>query len=444
MASLFGTSGIRAHAEDVLTNQFCFDMGRAFGKFLAAHGQKGKIAMGTDTRVSGPRIKKAFSLGLIEENYEVVDQGTVPVPAINYILLSNPKFIGGCMITGSHIRGDHNGMKFYALKGEILKDHEREIEEMYEKTKGEVTFEKKDVEIKGDEEARGAYTAMLIDLANKPYPKWNIVLDLGNGCQANIMPDVFKILGLSPVIINNDLDPKNFLARDTETEGTVSQLQQRVKSEKADFGLAYDGDGDRVVFVDEDGGFIPGDYTGSLIGKYNAGDTVVTPVNTSQVVEHIGKNVIRTKVGSPYVVAAMKKHNATFGFEANGGGISSDVMLTRDGGSTTIKILNLLKETGKGLRDLVNELPKCYLYRTKVECPRELNTTIIKEAKEKFRGARTEEVDGVKIWIDDSSWILFRPSSNAPEFRVFAEAKTEADAKKLGEEGIEFVKSFID
>ena len=96
---------------------------------------------------------------------------------------------------------------------------------------------------------------------------------------------------------------------------------------KAVLGIGYEADGDRVVFIDEKGQFIPGDYSGALIAKYADGQAVVTPINTSQVVEHIGKKVIRTKVGSPYVVKAMKDKNIPFGFEGNGGGVSSEIMI---------------------------------------------------------------------------------------------------------------------
>ena len=139
----------------------------------------------------------------------------------------------------------------------------------------------------------------------------------------------------------------------------------------------------------------------------------------------------------------MEENNATFGFEANGGGFSKEVMMSRDAGSTTIKILNLLKKTRKTLGELVATLPKFFLYRTKVECPIKLNPLILAKAKEKFKGIKIEEIDGLKIWLSQSNWMLFRPSSNAPEFRVFAEAKTQKGAKETGEEGIEFVKSII-
>lgn len=442
MASLFGTSGIRLSAED-LTNQFCFDIGRAFAKFLGKHNQKGKIAVGMDTRISSPRIKKAFSMGVQEEGYEVIDQGIVPAPAMNYLLISSPSFVASCMVTGSHIRHDFNGLKFFAFKEEILKKHEKEIEKIYEKIKEEIHFKEKELKLEEDNEAEKNYEKMLLSLADVPYPKWKVVVDVCNGCQSIIIPKVLKKLGLHTIITNADLDADKFLARDTEAEGAVEQLQKKVKREKADFGLAFDIDGDRAVFIDEEGRFIPGDYTGTLIAKYSNTPVVVTPISTSQVVESVGKKVVRTKVGSPYVVETMKKYKATFGFEPNGGGISAEIIMTRDGGSTTIKILNLLKKTEKSLRELVSTLPKFSLYRTKVTCPQELNHTILKEVGKKYKGIKIEEVDGVKIWKSKTTWILFRPSSNAPEFRVFAEAKTKSTAKKLGREGIEFVKSFI-
>jgi phosphomannomutase/phosphoglucomutase len=441
--TLFGTSGIRGSAKDFLTNQFCFDIGRAFGIFLKNHKQKVKIAVGMDPRKSSSRIKKAFSLGLLKEGCKASDQGIAPAPAMNYILIADPTFIGSCMITGSHIRSDFNGLKFFAFKEEILKKQEKEIENIYQKIKEKIPFKLERVEVEKGKEAIKFYQEMLLNLVKSPYPKWKVVIDAGNGCQLKVMPELFKRLGLKVKIINGSLQPEKFIARDTETEEAAKELQEKVKKERADFGIAFDGDGDRVVFVDEKGRFIPGDYIGTLIAKYSPTATVIIPTNTSQVVETIGKKVVRTKVGSPYVVEAMKKYKATFGFEANGGGISAEIMMSRDAGSVTIKILNLLAQSKKTLGELINTLPQFFLYRTKVNCPQELNSIILKEAKKKFKGVKTEEIDGLKLWTTNSSWILFRPSSNAPEFRVFAEAKTKEEAKKLGQAGIGFVKSLV-
>ncbi|MFZ5366389.1 MAG: hypothetical protein ACOZBZ_03835 [Patescibacteria group bacterium] len=438
---LFGTSGIRGPADSLFTNQFCFDIGRTFARFLDNHRQSGPVAVGMDPRQSSQRIKEYFSAGLIQEEKEVFDEGIVPIPAMNWILISSP-FSGSAMITGSHIKEDLNGIKFFALKEEILTSHEKEIEKIYQDLKEKVSLPLEAPKIEIEEKARIDYQEMLLKLADLPYPSWRAVLDTGNGAQTEVMSEVLEKLGVEAIKINSDLNLP-ILTRDTETEGAFLDLQKRVLSEKADFGLGFDADGDRVIFVDEKGTFVPGDYSGTLIAKYSDTPVVVAPINTSQVVERIGKKVVRTKVGSPYVVEKMKETGASFGFEANGGGISSEIMMSRDGGSSMIKVLNLMKKTKKSLRELVSELPKFYLYKTKVDCPWELDEKVLREAKIRFQGIKIEEIDGLKIWLSNSTWILFRTSQNAPEFRVFCEAKSEKEARKLGEDGIELVKQVI-
>lgn len=442
---LFGTSGIRGDAEKLFDKQFCFDIGRTFAVYLEQLSIKGSIAIGMDPRESSDRIKHDIAKGICYENRKVFDEGFAPSPAMNYILIADSSIAGSIMITGSHIRPDFNGIKFFINSGEILKENEREIEGTYGdikdsvscKDKGEITFV--------SNRAIDLYQKMLLDLAEY-YPSWKVVLDLGNGCQSKIMPGLFDMLGLDTILINNDPTPEKFVARDTETEDVVEDLQEKVKESGADIGIAFDGDGDRVVFVDEDGRFIIGDYSGALIAKYSDTPVVITPVNTSQVIDHIGKRVIRTKVGSSYVVQAMEENGAMFGFEANGGGISEEVMLSRDEGSTTIKILNILSRNNLSLKKLVNTLPQFFVYKAKIECPMNLYGVILENVRRRFLGnsVRVEEIDGLKIWKDSSTWTLFRSSSNAPEFRVFAEAATKEEATKLCEEGIEFVTSIRD
>lgn len=440
---LFGTSGIRGDAEKFFTNQFCFDIGSTFAKFLDNHKQVGPIAVGMDPRGSSPRILEAIEAGLAFAGREIVDQGATPVPALNWVLKVAP-YAGSIMVSGSHISANLNGLKFFAFKEEILKKHEKELSEIYAKIKEKERYRKKELDIEEENRANEEYQEMLVRLADKPYPKWRLVIiDPGNGAQSDTMPQVLKRLELSVMEINATIQGE-FIARDTETEGVLAELQKLVKKEKADLGIAYDYDGDRVIFIDENGEFIPGDYSGALIAKYTDTPVVVTPINTSQVVEDLGKPVIRTKVGSPYVVEVMKKNRATFGFEANGGGISAEIMMSRDGGSSTIKILNIMKKEGKTFGQLVKTLPKFSIFKTKVDCPWKLDRMILKEAEEKFKGIKVEKIDGLKIWIDKSTWILFRPSSNAPEFRVFAEAKSKEKASKLGQDGIKLVKTIRD
>lgn len=398
--------------------------------------------MGIDPRPSGPRIKEYFTSGLVYQNREVFDEGVVPIPSLNWLLISSD-FVASAMVTGSHIKADLNGIKFFAFKEEILKEYEQEITDIYKKVKEEIPVARETPLVKGENRANELYIQMLEKLAQTPFPAWKVVVDCGNGAQTEVMPKVLAKLGLQLITINCDLT-QAFLSRDTETEGAFSELQKEVIKEKANIGIGFDADGDRVVFIDEKGHFIPGDYSGALISKYGSTKLVVTPINTSQVVEYLGKPVVRTKVGSPYVVAKMKEVGADFGFEANGGGFSRELMLSRDGGSTTIKILNILKQTNKSLSQLIGELPRFFLYRTKVDCPWEKDNEVLAAAKAKFKGIKTEELDGLKIWTDNTTWVLFRSSQNAPEFRVFAEAKTQEEATKLGEDGIKLVKEVIE
>ena len=437
---LFGTSGIRGDAEKLFNSQFCFDIGRTFAIFLKRHNVKGDIAIGMDPRELSQRIKEGIARGICFEKRYVTGEGFAPSPAMNYICIANSKIAGSIMITGSHVRTDFNGVKFFFNSGEILKDDEREIEQIYSDIKEKVSCENRRSIIYERNKAIERYSNMLLDMAWF-YPPWKVVLDLGNGCQSHVMPELFDLLGIETILINNDPIPEKFIARDTETEDAVKDLQEKVREVGADFGIAYDGDGDRAVFVDEDGRFITGDYSGSLIAKYSDTTVVITPVSTSQVVDHIGKPVIRTKVGSPYVVKGMEENGATFGFEANGGGISKDVMLSRDAGSVTIKMMNILKKENMSLKELVNTLPAFYGYRTKIECPMNLYPTILDSVKRKYwqNDVRIEDVDGIKIWTGKNTWVLFRPSANAPEFRVFAEAKTEKEATALGQYSVDFV-----
>ncbi len=439
--SLFGTSGIRGDAEKLFTNQFSFDIGRTFALFLRAHEQVGKVAIGTDSRISGPRIKEAFASGIIYENFEVFDEGVVPIPAMNAVLLNDPSFVGSVMISGSHIKVNLNGFKFFTLGEEISKEHEHEIEEQYFKIKEKVPFVDKAEAVYPDNQAADDYKEYLLSKAKKPFPFWKVIVDPGNGAQSDIMPWILRQLNLEVIEINASIQ-EEMLARDTEVKDDYKELQEKVIAEKADFGVGYDSDGDRVIFVNEKGEAIVGDYTGTLIAKSQPGDWVVTPVNSSKVIELIGKKVARTKVGSPYVVAKMKDLKASFGFEANGGGIFSD-MHSRDGGRSTVEILNLLSEKKMKLSELVATLPKYYQARDKVEYKWELKEKIISSAKKVFKGIKTDEMDGLKIWLSDDSWILFRSSANAPEFRVFTESKSESEANELLARGIKFVKDII-
>jgi len=441
--SLFGTSGIRGSADNLFTEQFCFDIGKTFIKFLEKYYKTGPIAVGIDPRDSSPRIKKQLFKGLATSNLALFDEGIAPVPSMNW-LIKNTEIVAGIIVTGSHIAPELNGVKFYAHDEEVSFEDQKNIESLYEELKDKEQPSSLDVKTNQESRAVDLYNQMLFEMIKDPLPKWKVALDCANGSQSIVVPALLRKLGLEVIEVNCDVE-KDFIARDTDTDdkAEVEELKKIVVKENCDFGIAYDGDGDRVVFIDEKGQFVQGEYSCSLIAKDSPGDTIITPISSSQVVDTIGKKIIRTKVGSPYVVGKMKEHNVSFGFEPNGGAISAEIMYTRDGGSMTMKMLTLFSKFNGSFSSMIAQLPKYYMLRTKVDYKWELKDKILEEAKRKFKGIKIEEIDGLKIWTDDQSWILFRSSQNAPEFRVFAESVKEDRAKKLLDDGVKFVKEII-
>ncbi len=438
--SLFGTSGIRGKAQELFTQEFCFDLGITFDLFLTRKSLDGPVIVGMDPRGSSPAIKSSLIAGLQSAGREVLDAGTTPVPSICYSLQVIPA-AGSVMVSGSHIAADQNGIKFFYKKEEILKPDEEEIDEIYQEIKGKSPYKKGTKPVNSTNAVNETYQDMLVGLTHRQFSNLKIVVDAGNGAQSDTMPQVLTRLGFE--VIEKDCSIQaGFIARDTETLDAVASLQKSVIEEKADLGIAYDADGDRVVFVDHTGRFVPGDYTGTMLATKSDGEAIVTPINTSQVIDKIGKKIYRTRVGSPFVISKMKETQSVFGFEANGGGIHANIMYSRDGGSTTIKILDFIAEKGGTLKDIFDSFPRFYQYRTKIDCPRELNETIIEAAKKEYPG-RLDETDGLKIWISDTEWILLRPSGNAPEFRVFTESPDVTRADQLGEVAINFVKKII-
>lgn len=438
MSSLFGTSGIRGPANTLFTPQFCFDLGRAFAFFLAEHDQKGIIAIGIDTRASSPHLAQNLIYGLRHASREVVHLGAIPVPAACYALQSMA-VVGALMVTGSHIDIASNGVKFFAFKEEIGKTHEQEISDYYYQIRDQVKPEPIYGVIPQSAAGLNNYIEMLLSLIDQPVPKLKIVFDPGNGAQTEVVGALLRELGLEHIAINAQIQ-EPLISRDTETEGAFTNLQEKVKAEHADLGVGFDSDGDRAVFADSSGNFIPGDYTGTILAKWFAADTVVCPVNVSAVINHIGKEVIRTKVGSPYVIEALKKSGATFGFESNGGCLHAETMLTRDGGATFVKILNILKWSKKSLGELVGELPKFYIRRAKFACPTEKFAHILEQAKKFQKAVAIDETDGVKLILDAATWVLFRPSGNAPEFRIFVESNSATKANQLLDHALSFAK----
>jgi phosphomannomutase/phosphoglucomutase len=232
----------------------------------------------------------------------------------------------------------------------------------------------------------------------------------------------------------------------------LEELARIVKALGADLGVAFDGDADRSIFVDETGQIHMGDKTFGVVLKQflleNPNSKVVTPVSSSTLIKDIAKaykgELVWTKVGSVTVSQKMKEVNAKLGGEENGGVFYGPHQAVRDGAMTTALILGIMAKTGKKLSELIAEQPQYFIEKGKVECPEDKKTKVLTMLLEQTKGMNINTLDGVKIWFPDKSAILVRPSGTEPAYRMYAEAKNQKRAVKLIQEFTSKLKNILE
>ncbi|PKP60131.1 MAG: phosphoglucosamine mutase [Candidatus Altiarchaeales archaeon HGW-Altiarchaeales-1] len=447
VGKLFGTTGIRGTANDFLTPEFCSKIACVFGNYLNEKFNAKNVLVGMDPRTSSDMIRTAVISGLLSAGCDVYDSGITPVPSIQYAVKEKIyKFDAGIMITGSHIPIDRNGLKFFMPDGnEVYGKTEEEIENIYFGNK----FKRASWNEIGKiytADAGKIYKEMLLKEGVKVSKEdaLTIIVDTGHGAQSNVMPQILRELGHKVITLNAQMDGF-FPGRPSEPDKkNLENLMKVVRALNADIGMAFDGDGDRSIFIDDKGEYVMGDMVGAIIADYlmRKGDIVVTGITTSAIIEYVaeknGGRVIRTKVGAADVVGAIMKNNAVFGFEENGGSIFPTLNLGREGGLTAVQILKILHEKKKDLSEIIAEYPKFYQIKEKIQCRDELKNKLTAAIKDRIKiemnNTKIDETDGVKIYFSDG-WVLFRPSWTEPIYRIFAEGKTESRAKELIEFG---------
>jgi phosphomannomutase/phosphoglucomutase len=438
---LFGTNGIRGIPGRDLTLEFVVEISQAIGTYF----KEGPILVGYDGRSSGPVLARAVAAGLMAAGLDVSEAGMLPTPALQYAVRAL-NYRGGVMVTASHNPPEYNGIKVVGPEGvEIPREDEVRIEELYY-TRSYTSADWRSLG-RSFREERALHTYIqgilaYVDAERVRAAGLKVALDPGNGVQALAAPQVVERLGCRLMVINSDVDG-GFPGRGPEpTPDNLKELAAVVREGGYDLGVAYDGDGDRSIFVDERGAVHWGDKSGSLLVDYllskNRGATVVTTISTTQMVEEVagrwGGRVVRTKVGSVDVSRRMLELNALCGLEENGGFFYGPLNPVRDGAMTTALMLEVLATTGKRLSELIAALPRYYQKKTKLPCPRERAAGVLEELAARFEGYRVERVDGLKVWVDEHSWVLVRPSGTEPIIRVFAESDREGRVESLLEE----------
>jgi phosphomannomutase/phosphoglucomutase len=445
---LFGTNGVRFVPGVSHDLDFVINLGESIGTYFGS----GEVLVGQDGRLSSPALSNAVVSGLMSSGRDVAEAGLVPTPALQYCVKAMG-FRGGVMVTASHNPPQYNGVKVSGSDGvEIPHLDEQRIEKIYfDKSQNRADWKSIGVVRPEPSVVRGYLKGILSKVNAKAIAdrKFTVVMDLGNGAQAVAAPYLVESLGCKLITINSVVDG-NFPGRGPEpTPDALKDLSAAVKSTGADLGVAYDGDGDRSMFCDENGRVLWGDQTGCFVADFvlgkNKGGTVVTSVSSSQAIEAVAKKhgakVLRTKVGSVEISRTILERNAVFGFEENGGCIYQPHIPVRDGGMATALMLECLAGRGMSFsKALAFVVPKYNQAKTKVEVAPGKVERVMKAVERQAKG-EVERIDGVKLWTGEHSWVLVRPSGTEPIVRIFAEAESQEGADQLLKKFVKTVKS---
>jgi phosphomannomutase/phosphoglucomutase len=435
---LFGTNGIRGVVNKELTPEMAIKVGSAIGTFFG----KKNLLLGHDARTSGPMFAKAVMAGLTATGCNVFFAGMASTPALQYAV-KNHCMGGGVIITASHNPPEYNGIKVIWNDGiEISHEQETEIENIY--------FENKPVLAEWDRLGAKHELAVVNDeyveaikkhvntseIADKQY---HVVVDAANSVGSIATPRLLRELGCKVTTLNANIDG-TFPGRLPEPRPeNLKETAIAVKAVGADLGVAFDGDADRSIFVAENGEIYWGDKTFALIEKHflieNPNAKIVTPVSSSTLVKDIAEaykgEIAWTKVGSVTVSQTMKELKAKLGGEENGGVFYGPHQAVRDGAMTTALILGIMAKTGEKLSKLIAEQPQYFLEKGRVECPDDKKEKVLQKLLEQVKSANISTIDGVKIWFEDKSAILIRPSGTELIYRLYAEAKSQEKALRL-------------
>jgi phosphomannomutase/phosphoglucomutase len=435
---LFGTNGIRGVANKELTPEMAIKIGSAVGTFF----KQGNFIIGHDARTSSPMLAKAVIAGLNATGCNVLFAGMAPTPTLQYAV-KNHKTDGGVIITASHNPPQYNGIKVIWNDGiEISREQEIEIENIFFDEKTNLAEWNKigtTHELLGiiDEYIEAIKTH--VDASRIAKKHYHVVVDAANSVGSLAAPRLLRDLGCKVTTINANIDG-TFPGRLPEPRPeNLKDLALTVKAVKADLGVAYDGDADRSVFANKKGEIYMGDKTFALVEKYflktNPDEKIVTPVSSSTLVKDIADayngELVWTKVGSVTVAQTMKKLKAKLGGEENGGIFYGPHQSVRDGAMSTALILDIMAKTDEKLSKLLDELPQYFIEKGKIECPEELKAKVLEKLVDQVKGLNISTIDGVKIWFEDKSAILIRPSGTEPIYRLYAEAKKGEKALKL-------------
>lgn len=431
MGKYFGTDGVRGEANVELTPELAFKLGRFGGYVLSQHETDvPRVFVARDTRISGQMLESALVAGLLSVGIHVYKLGVLATPGVAHLVKAE-KASAGVMISASHNPAQDNGIKFFAGDGFKLDDAlEAEIEALLDAE--EDTLPRPSAQGLGDvveyPEGLRKYQQFLVSTGTE-LEGMKVALDTANGAAATSARQIFADLGADLTVIAENPDGLNI------NEGVGSthpeKLQELVKETGSQIGLAFDGDSDRLIAVDENGDLVDGDRIMYIIGKYLADrgllakNTIVTTVMSNlgfyKALDREGIEKAVTAVGDRYVVEEMRKEGYNIGGEQSGHVILMDYNTTGDGQLTAVQLTKIMKETGKTLSELAAEVT---IYPQKL-----VNIRVENSMKDKSMEvpAIAAIIEKMEAEMAGNGRILVRPSGTEPLLRVMAEAPTDAE-----------------
>ncbi|WP_214700454.1 MULTISPECIES: phosphoglucosamine mutase [unclassified Exiguobacterium] len=438
MGKYFGTDGVRGVANSELTAELAYRLGRAGGYVLSKHlpeGEQPKVLIGRDTRISGHMLEGALIAGLLSIGAEVMRLGVISTPGVAYLTKSLDA-TAGVMISASHNPVADNGIKFFGSDGFKLDDAtEQEIEDILDATEDTLPRPTgKDLGFVSDYyEGAQKYLQMLKQTVEEDFDGLHIALDCAHGATSGLAARLFADLEANVSTIGNSPNGLNI------NEGVGSthpeHLAEFVREKGADMGLAFDGDGDRLIAIDENGEIVDGDKIMYICGKYLSekgrlkDNTIVATVMSNlgfhKAVEEAGMTALQTAVGDRYVVEEMKKHQYTLGGEQSGHLIFLDHSTTGDGMLSGVQLAEIVKSTGRKLSELAAEMP---VY------PQKLVNIRVTNKNDAMNGERVlATIQEAEAEMGGNGRILVRASGTEPLVRVMAEAPTAEECDRYVE-----------
>lgn len=430
----FGTDGIRGKiGRYPMTPDFVLKLGWAAGKVLASNGYP-LVLIGKDTRISGYMLESALQAGLVAAGVNIRLLGPMPTPAVAYLTRAF-RASAGIVISASHNPYDDNGVKFFSGDGTKLPDEvEEEIERWLDVDFKTVSSDKLG-KVERAKDAAGRY----IEFCKRALPNTvslkglRVVVDCANGATYHVAPDVFKELGAEVIAIGNTPDGTNINEACGATH--VDGLCDAVLHYRADLGIALDGDGDRLIMVDQYGGTVDGDEILAIIahhrhaeGKLQGGvvGTLMSNLGLEKSIQALGVAFYRAKVGDRYVIEQMTQHDCDLGGESSGHIIVRNFITTGDGIIAALQVLRAMRMMGKSLRDLKNVMTKYPQTLINVPTKHKIN---LEESV-----AIQDAVRQVEQQLGSRGRVLLRASGTEPLIRVMVEGEDALETAALAEE----------